>query len=249
MCDVERSMTLRSNPDFRTLAAAAVHVLTGMGAVFGLLALLSASEEHWTGAFAWLGAALAVDGADGPLARKLKVKQMLPRFSGEDLDHVVDYLNYVAVPAFILARSAIAPEDLRLPLAGAVMLFSLYHFADTTSKTADGYFVGFPAIWNIAIFYCFVLEPPKHLAALLIALCCVLTLVPLYWIHPLRVKRLRPVTFVVLLAWGVAAVANVMHGFPGSAAEKSVFVIAALYMIAIGLTAGAGGSHRLNPTR
>jgi phosphatidylcholine synthase len=49
--------------------------------------------------FVWLGGALIVDAADGPLARKLEVKTVLPRFSGERLDLIVDYLTYVAVPA------------------------------------------------------------------------------------------------------------------------------------------------------
>ena len=82
----------------------------------------------------------------------------LPRFSGEELDHLVDYVTYVTVPAFMLARAEIVPEGLRLPLAAVIMLVSLYHFSDTESKTADGYFVGFPAIWNVVVLYCFVLD-------------------------------------------------------------------------------------------
>ncbi len=235
---------LRLGRNLKQIGAATVHILTALGAVLGLLALLAATAGDWARAFAWLGAALIVDGADGPLARALEVKKVLPRFSGEDLDHVVDYLTYVTVPAFIVAHSSIVPEELRLSLAAAIMLVSLYHFADTKSKTSDGYFVGFPAIWNVIILYCFVLGLAPGAAALLIGLCAVLTFVPLHWVHPFRVRRLRPVTFGIVLAWAAASVSTLHRGFPGSAVERLIFVIAALYVVAIGLNSRAKtGDH------
>ena len=77
--------------------------------------------------FLWLGAALLIDGLDGPLARRLTVAERLPRFSGERLDLVIDYLTYVFIPALALwqagvlaARSARArggdPRLLPVPL-------------------------------------------------------------------------------------------------------------------------------------
>src|SRR5208282_6335409 len=145
-------MSNRSQPGkFEVLGAAAVHVFTAAGAALGLFALLSASDGQWAASFAWLGAALAVDGADGPLARRLEVKRVLPRFSGEDLDKIIDYVTYVTVPAYMAARGPLVPEGFRLPLAAAIMMTSLYHFSDKRSTTADDYFSGFPAIWNIVI--------------------------------------------------------------------------------------------------
>lgn len=226
----------------RQLGAVGVHTLTAFGGVLGLFALLAACQRDWVGAFAWLGAALIVDGVDGPLARAVEVKKALPRFSGEDLDHVVDYLTYVTVPAFIVALSSVVPDGLRLPLAGAMMLVSLYHFADTESKTADGYFVGFPAIWNVVVLYCFVLDLPQFAAAALIGICAILTFIPLRWVHPLRVRRFRPLTFAILLAWGSASVAVLARGFPGTNLERLIFATAALYVVAIGL------SRTANPT-
>ncbi len=224
-----------------------MHTLTASGAVLGLFALLAASEREWAASFAWLGAALAVDGVDGPLARLAGVKRVLPRFSGEELDHLVDYLTYVTVPAYMVARSGIAPEGLRLWLAGAIMLVSLYHFSDTESKTPEGYFVGFPAIWNVVVLYCFVLDLPQSWSALIIALCAVMTFIPLYWLHPMRVRRLRLVTFGVVSAWGAAAAAAIMHGFPGTFLERAVFIVAAAYVIWIGVSAGAG--RRFDPAK
>jgi phosphatidylcholine synthase len=240
-------MSLRLKSALKVAGAAAVHSLTASGAVLGLLALLAAAKGNWAESFAWLGAALIVDGVDGPLARAIDVKRVLPRFSGEELDHLVDYLTYVAVPAFMVARSGIAPESLRLWLAGAIMFVSLYHFSDTESKTGDGYFVGFPAIWNVVVLYCFVLDLPPGLSAFVIAVCAIFTFIPLYWLHPLRVRRLRIVTLAAVSAWGAAAGAAVMRGFPGTLAEKAVFVFVALYGVWIGVS--AGGGRRFNPAK
>ena len=235
-------MSARSRQSREILGAAAVHVLTATGAVFGLFALLSVCEGAWAKAFVWLGVALFVDGIDGPLARMADVKRVLPRFSGEELDHLVDYLTYVTVPAFMVARADLAPESLRLPLAAIIMLVSLYHFSDTESKTADGYFVGFPAIWNVVVLYCFVLGLPPAVSAAIIAICAVFTFIPLTWVHPVRVRRLRIPTLILVAAWGIAAAGAILRGFPGTAVEQAIFAAAAIYMIAVGFSANAGGS-------
>ena len=240
-------MSLRSRNHLRLAGAVAIHVLTATGGVLGLFSLLSASNGQWTSSFAWLGAALIVDGVDGPLARMVDVKRVLPRFSGEELDHLVDYVTYVTVPAFMVARAEIVPEGLRLPLAAVIMLVSLYHFFE--SKTADGYFVGFPAIWNVVVLYCFVLGFQPAVSASIIAICAVFTVIPLYWVHPLRVKRLRLLTLAVVSAWGAAAVSAILGGFPGSPAEQVIFGLAAIYVIAIGVSARAGSDRHFDPVK
>src|SRR6201992_1954831 len=80
-------------------AAFSVHVFTALGAGIALLALLEAVREHWSAMFGWLGAALVIDGIDGPLARKFNVVRLQPNWSGEVLDLVVDFVTYVFVPA------------------------------------------------------------------------------------------------------------------------------------------------------
>ncbi len=181
---------------------------------------------------------MIVDAVDGPIARLVQVKTVLPRFSGEDLDKIVDYLTYVAVPAFVTARSQIAPDSIRLILALAIMVVSLYHFSDRESKTEDGYFVGFPAIWNAVVLYCLVLALPRNGAAALICLCLALTFVPLRFLHPLRVRRMRPVTAAITALWAAAAVWTLWTGFPGDAVVKVIFAVTAAYMLALGLSAG-----------
>ncbi|MEZ5873642.1 MAG: CDP-alcohol phosphatidyltransferase family protein [Hyphomicrobiales bacterium] len=125
------------------LRAALVHVLTASGAVLALLALRAAHQSDWRMMFVWLGVTLFVDAIDGPLARRFDVKAVLPRFSGERLDLIVDYLTYVAIPAFVLTEADLLPEAARLPAAIAILLSGLFHVSDVDSKTDEGYFVGF----------------------------------------------------------------------------------------------------------
>ncbi len=107
---------------------------------------------------------------------------------------------------------------------------SLYHFSDLASKGEDYSFVGFPAVWNIVAFYVFALSPPGWLTYAVLVLLVVLTFVPMHWVHPMRVKRLQAVTLGVTLAWSIAAVAAIWHGFPPPLWTQIVLVAAALYV-------------------
>ena len=69
-----------------------VHLLTASGAVFAMLALLEAAKNDWAAMFFWLVVAFAVDGIDGPLARKTDVGINAPRLDGALLDLIIDYL-------------------------------------------------------------------------------------------------------------------------------------------------------------
>ena len=77
------------------VAAFAVHVFTACGAACALLALIAAMGGDWTQMFFWLGLATIIDGVDGTLARRLRVAELLPRWSGDVLDFVVDFTTYV----------------------------------------------------------------------------------------------------------------------------------------------------------
>jgi phosphatidylcholine synthase len=216
------------------IGAACVHLLTATGAALALLALHAAASADWQTMFVWLGLALIVDGIDGPLARRLKVETVLPRWSGERLDLIVDYLTYVAIPAFALTQAELLPEAFRLPAAIAIMLSSLFHVADRDSKTKDGYFVGFPAIWNVVLLYLFAFMPRPSLALAVILILILFTFVPIHYVHPLRVSRWRGVLLVTGL-WSAAAIGAVMHPFPSPLWVQLLLALAAAYFIAAGM--------------
>jgi len=117
------------------LRAVSVHVLTAIGAVLALFALRAAHEGDWQTMFVWLGIALFIDAIDGPLARLYNTKTVLPRFSGERLDLIVDYLTYVAIPAFVLTEADILTEAFRILAAIGILLSGLFHVSDDHSKT------------------------------------------------------------------------------------------------------------------
>src|SRR5471030_743581 len=94
----------------RNTAAFAVHVFTACGAACALLALIAAADAHWPQMFVWLGIALFVDGIDGTFARRLRVAEVLPRWSGDVLDFVVDFITYIFVPAYALAIGDLLPD-------------------------------------------------------------------------------------------------------------------------------------------
>ena len=220
---------------FASIRAFAVHIFTACGAALALLALILASGGHWAAMFFCLGLALIVDGADGPLAREFKVAEVLPRWSGETLDLIVDFTTYVFVPAYAIAASGLLPHALAVPAGIVVVLTGALYFADRQMKTSDNYFHGFPAVWNLGAFYLYLLEPPEWLAAGMIAALAALTFAPVKFLHPLRVKRLRSFNIALLVTWAVLALWAVIADLaPGPYATWPLCAIA-IYFFTAGL--------------
>jgi len=218
---------------FASARAFAVHVFTATGAAIAFLALILATGEHWAAMFFCLGCALIVDGVDGPLARAFNVAQVLPRWSGETLDIVVDFVTYVFVPAYAIAASGMLPRALAIPAGVIVVISGALYFADRNMKTADNYFRGFPGVWNLAAFYLYVLEPSEWTAAAMIAVLAALTFAPIKFLHPLRVKRLRALNIGLLLAWAVLALVTVIDNLqPGPYVTWPLALIAVYFFVA-----------------
>lgn len=189
----------------RRLAAWAVHGFTAFGAVLGFAALMAAGQGEAAACFAFLGLALVVDGIDGTFARRLRVKDALPGIDGAVLDLVIDYLTYVLVPAVFVVWFDLVPRGLGMPAAAWMLVTSLYCFANTGMKSADHYFVGFPAIWNVVVLCLWLLGLGKAANTVVIAVLGVLTFVPVTFLHPLRVRTLLPLNALATAAWLVSA--------------------------------------------
>ena len=147
----------------------------------------------------WL--AVAIDATDGTLARKIQVKDIIPKLNGDRLEDIVDYLNYVLVPcAFILRAELLSPNVfwiIVLPL-----LASAYGFCQYEAKTADQFFLGFPSFWNVIAFYFYVLETPIWLNAVSLSAFSVLVFVPIKYVYPSRTLILRVLTVSLGILWG-----------------------------------------------
>src|SRR5271156_6634507 len=211
-----------------TMAAFAVHIFTASGAACALLALIAAVRSDWPQMFVWLGVALTIDAIDGTFARRLRVAELLPRWSGDVLDLVVDILNYVFVPAYAIAASGLLPEGFAIPLGLVIVVTGSIYFADRQMKTLDYYFRGFPALWNVAAFYLFLLKPSPWLGAAMVVALAVLTFVPVHVVHPVRIPHLRAPTMAALVVWTLLAILAVAKNL-----DPGFWAVAGLCALAI----------------
>ena len=183
------------------IAAWAVHGFTASGAVLGFLAIISIFNNDLVGAFLWLGLALLIDGLDGSLARKIGVTDKTPNIDGSALDLVIDYLNYVIIPALMIYWFQFVPPGWEIYIPAGIVAVSLYTFANINMKTSDYYFSGWPAIWNILVLYFYILGTNLWINLIVIIILYILTFVPIKFVHPLRVKNLRNYTIFATVLW------------------------------------------------
>ena len=224
-------------------AAFGVHVLTAIGAALALMSLFAAAERRWSPMFLWLGLSLIVDTIDGPIARRVRVAQVLPRWNGDVLDLVVDFLTYVFVPAFAIAAGGFWPDPGGVLAGILIVTTGVLYFADREMKTADNYFRGFPAVWSIIAFYLFLLRPGPWIAGALIVLPAVFTFVPIVFIHPFRVVRLRALSAVLLAIGGVLVIVAIASDLaPGRWVSAALCAIG-LYFVGAGLLRQGSGTH------
>jgi phosphatidylcholine synthase len=220
-------------PRPRVWAAWAVHLFTASGLVAGFAALLAVLDGDPRACFLWLAAALVIDGVDGTFARRAAVKDVLPHFDGAVLDLVIDYLTYVVVPALFLLRLGMLPEPFAFPLAAYVLVTSLYCFCNVHMKSADHYFVGFPAVWNLVAFYLWVLHSSPAVNAAVVLVLGALTPTPIKFLHPFRERRLLPYTLVAAAAWGISGVALILLHPARPPVAFVIWLLATAYYVAV----------------
>ncbi|HET9638152.1 MAG TPA: CDP-alcohol phosphatidyltransferase family protein [Allosphingosinicella sp.] len=219
----------------RIAAAWLVHLFTASGVVLAFLSLEAIWSGEWRLALLWLLAALAVDGIDGTLARWARVKEHAPRIDGEAFDLIVDYLNYVFVPAIFIVRAGLVPEALALPLAAAILLSSVYVFVRRDMKTPDNYFRGFPALWNVVALYLFVAQPGAGAGAIVVAVLAILSFAPIRFVHPFRVLDHQPWLQILALVWAASTLALLWPGWRPDVARLSLYLSCASAAALLGL--------------
>jgi len=195
------------------LAAATAHALTASGAVWALLALIAVADGRFRAALGWMFLAVIIDGVDGALARRAQVTRVLPGIDGTLLDNLVDYANYVLVPAFLIHRAALLPPAFSVFGAAAICLASAFQFSQADAKTDDHYFKGFPSYWNVVAFYLLVLGTGPWTNLAVVFALCVLVFAPVYWVYPSRTRAWRVPTLVLSALWGVL-LAAILASYP-----------------------------------
>jgi len=211
-----------------------VHVLTALGAALGFLALEAVISGDLTKAYLWLGAALFVDAVDGPLARWLNVTETASRYDGSLLDLVVDFITYVFVPAAMLLRPEMMAHPWGLVAGLLILIGSALYFADTEMKTEDWWFRGFPAVWNVVVFYLVVFRPPTFVSMIVVVVLTVCMFLPVVFVHPVRVRRWRALTMGMLVLWCMAAGWALWQKLDPGWICRAVLLAGAVYFLGLG---------------
>ncbi len=180
-------------------------MLTASGVLLGTMALLALIDDNPVACLLWLGVAMMVDGFDGTLARKYDVKTILPHFDGSTLDMVIDYLTWAFIPALFIYFFIELPANVELLAVFTILLSSMFCFCNTNMKSQDNYFVGFPAAWNIAAAYFYILDFPPWITFTAIIGLAILTVTRMKFLHPFRVRKFMPLNIAITLVWCLCA--------------------------------------------
>lgn len=183
------------------ILAWSVHLLTSSGMVVGLLAIISVANGHWRAAMAYMLLNVVIDGIDGTLARKFRVKEVLPFFDGKTIDYVIDFATHAIVPAYFLYASGLVPPDWSLFTASLMLLISCFYYGKTGMVSDDMHFIGFPVMWNFVVFYLFfVLTLGAWWNFAIIIIFSILHFIPVKYPYPSRTKEFKKlnISFVVI---------------------------------------------------
>ncbi len=202
------------------VAAWLVHLFTATGAVLGLFTLYAIHLGQFWLAFWIMGAAIFVDAVDGTLARRANTKVAAARVDGALLDNLLDYVNYVMVPAFfLLVNDELLPYGGHIVATCAMVISSAYQFTQDEAKTDDHYFKGFPSYWNIVVFYLYFWSLSPWVNFAVIIFLAIMVFVPIKYIYPSRLDYLTPrrglriLMLVASIIWGIA-MAGMLIGKP-----------------------------------
>jgi phosphatidylcholine synthase len=190
----------------RVVLAYGVHLFTATGAVWGFLGLLAIFAHNWKAMIIYMIVAMLVDGFDGMLARWANVKKYANGVDGALLDNILDYLNYVVVPALFLVEADVLPTGTRLLGACFILLTSAYQFTQSDAKTDDHHFKGFPSYWNVMALYMLLMGLPQWANLGFLVLFNILVFVPIKYIYPSRNSYLRQLTLGLTYLYGAVGI-------------------------------------------
>ncbi|WP_250847161.1 CDP-alcohol phosphatidyltransferase family protein [Aquisphaera insulae] len=180
-----------------------VHFYTATGLIAAAIMaalLLEGGPAAYRWCFLLMAIATIVDATDGTLARAVRIKEAVPGFDGRRLDDIVDFLNYTFLPILLIGRAGLVPAGTE-PWLVVAMLASLYGFCQVDIKTPDGYFLGFPSLWNVVALYLYVLPVPPWAALAIVLVLALFTFVPSKYLYPSQPGTLNVVSTILGAIW------------------------------------------------
>lgn len=225
------------------LLAWSVHALTASGVIVAFLSIVAIAEERWTMAMWWLIVSLIIDGIDGTMARKFRVKEVLPHFEGGTVDNIIDFATYALIPAYFMYAYHIdgqylLPNDewIRTGITAVVLLTSVFYYGKKGMVSSDNHFVGFPVMWNLVAYYSiFVFGFGQWGNFWLLIFFCVLHFVPIKFLYPSRTKQLYLLTVGIVISFLVSNFA-LLYTYPdGHMVWKSIAIFTLVYFAMMGI--------------
>lgn len=160
-----------------------VHLYTACGGLVGMYALMAVFQGDVRLAFLMLALASFIDATDGLLARWARVQEVLPGFSGAQVDNAVDVFTFIWIPIFIMGVEQLLPHPFWM---GVPIIAALYAYGQVNMKSPDNFFLGFPSYWNIVALYMWWIRPAAPVAVLMIVIPAVLSFIPTRYLYPSR---------------------------------------------------------------
>ena len=139
----------------RRILAWAVHLYTATGLIAAAaiaVLIIRGDDASYRLALLLMIVATIIDSTDGRLARRVDVKRWTPSINGRQFDDITDFHNDTSLPLLLIWHAGLLPGAAASALVFA-LIASAYGFSQTSAKTNDGYFLGFPSDWNAIAFY------------------------------------------------------------------------------------------------
>ncbi|MEM6966205.1 MAG: hypothetical protein AAF573_15680 [Bacteroidota bacterium] len=216
------------SPLEKTLAWS-VHVFTSSGLVAGFMAILAINKQDWREAMLWLIVCLVIDGIDGTFARLFKVKEILPHIDGKTIDYVIDFATYAIIPAYFFHQANLVGEDWKLPCTAIILLVSAIYYGKDGMVSNDMYFIGFPVLWNMVVFFMFfVFDFSYFWNVLLIVLFAVLHFIPVKFVYPSQATKFKSLTILNTVIFIISAIV-VLWMYP----ERNIWWIGSIILATV----------------
>ncbi|MFL5807259.1 MAG: CDP-alcohol phosphatidyltransferase family protein [Roseiflexaceae bacterium] len=163
-----------------------VHAYTASTVILQLLSVDLLLRDQINLALVVMLMAVAIDATDGFLARRYRVKEIVPEFDGRRLDDIVDYISYVFLPVIIMLKAGMLLQPAVL-FGSLPLLASAFGFSRVDAKLDDdGFFLGFPSYWNVVVVYLYMFGLPVWINTAIIVFLSVMVFVPTRYIYITR---------------------------------------------------------------
>ena len=192
----------------RRILAWGVHLYTATGLVAAAaiaVLIIRGDDASYRLALLLMIVATIIDSTDGWLARVVDVRKWAPSINGRTLDEITDFHTYTSLPLLLIWHTGLLPGASALVLVFALVA-SAYGFSQTSAKTSDGFFLGFPSYWNAIAFYLYFMKLPVVIAAGAVFFFAVMTFIPARYLYPNAGGPLPRLTIILACLWGAVMI-------------------------------------------